>query len=932
MFRLTASLLLGVLCAAPAFCQQKAYAFWPGTAYDSKIPTFHQVLGYDPGEKVTSHAGIVRYMDTLAAASGGRMKVFDYGSSWEGRKLIYAAVASEANMRKLDQIRADAQRLADPRKTNEAEAKRLISTLPAVIWLSYGVHGNEISSPEAGLLTAYHLLAARGDKLVDEILSKVVVLIDPTQNPDGRDRFVNYFEAARGLEPDASPVAAEHQEPWPGGRSNHYLFDLNRDWIALTQPEILDQVKVLREWLPLVYVDLHEMGADSTYFFSPESDPYNPHLTADQRESLKLFGKNNSRWFDKNGFDYFTRENFDAFYPGYGASWPCYYGAIAMTYEQASVRGLVVRRSDDTLLTYRDTVRHHFTASISTLETAAVNREKLLNDFYKYRATAIEEGTKEPVKEYILPRGLDQGATDKLAGILVEHGIEVKRATAPFRSGDREFPAGTYVVPMAQPLKRLIRTLLDPQVSMDDKFLSAEETRRKLRQRSEIYDVTAWSLPLLFNVELVASNSVAAGSFEPAKAVLIQPGELHGSKAALAYLVPWGSQSAGRLLTAALRQDLKVFSSDKPFEQAGVKFPAGSLIIKVAGNPPDLADRMARLARESGTDVWATDSGWVDEGVNFGSRYVVPLRRPAIAMAWDTPASSGSAGATRFVLERQYGYPVTAVRLAALNASELARFQVLILPEGGAYAQVLGEPGIQRLKEWVQAGGTIVGLGSAVNFLSDARVGLLAISQENVYREPEERGRGGATERGGASTGATPPSAAAASPTPATAAPGAGGRGGAAPVARVPGTLIATQADFEKATRATAEPPDSAPGTILRARVRPDYWLTAGLGDTVNVMVEGRAIYTPIKVDKGVNAAYFDGADKLVASGYLWAENRKQMAYKPLVVSATSGRGVVVGFTQDPNFRAIQDGMNLFFLNAVFRGPAHARGFGAGEE
>ncbi len=922
MQRVARFLLFGVLCAAQGVAQQ-GYAFWPGTVYDAKIPTFRQVLGYDPGEKVTSYAGIGRYFEALAAAAPARMKVFDYGESWEGRKLIYAVVASEANLRRIAEIRTAMQRLADPRKTPEAEARRLMASLPAVVWLSYGVHGNEISSPDAAMLTAYHLLAARNDKTVEEILAKVVVLIDPSQNPDGRDRFVNYFEAARGLLPDASPAAAEHQEPWPGGRVNHYLFDLNRDWIALTQPEIRDQVKVLREWFPLVYVDLHEMGADSTYFFSPESDPYNPHLTADQRGSLKLFGRNNAKWFDQYGFDYFTRENYDAFYPGYGASWPCYYGAIAMTYEQASVRGLVVRRSDDTLLTFRDTVRHHFVASVSTLETAAVNREKLLNDFYRYGVTAVEEGSKEPVKEYILPRGRDAGATDKLAGILVQHGIEVKRATAPFRAGEREFPVGTYVVPMAQPAKRLIRTLLDPQVPMDDTFIKAEEARRKLKQRSEIYDVTAWSLPLLFNVELVANNAVSTGSFEAAKAALIVPGEVRGSKATVAYLVPWGSEASARLLTAALRQDLNVFSSDKPFEQAGQNFPEGSLILKVADNPADLGDRVAKLARETGADVYATNSGWVDQGVNFGSRYVVPVRKPAIAMAWDTPAAAGSVGAARFVLERQYGYPVSAVRLGALSASELSRFQVLILPSGGAYAQSLGAAGLQRLKDWVQSGGTLVALGSAVNLLADSRLALLEIRQENALREGE--GRSSGSERTGSSAGAGSSAAAEASPR--------GGRGGAsaAPGDRVPGTAIATEADFEKVTRANIELPDSAPGAIVRARVRPDFWLTAGLGETVNVMVQGRAIYAPVKADKGINAVYFDAADKLVASGYLWAENRKQMAFKPVVVTTSAGRGVVVGFTVDPNFRAMEDGMNLLFLNAVFRGPAHARGFGGDE-
>jgi hypothetical protein len=835
-------------------------------------------------------------MEALAAAAPHRMKVFEYGESWEGRKLIYAAVGSEANLRRLSEIKSAIQRIADPRKTPEAEARKLMAGMPAVVWLSYGVHGNEISSPDAALVTAYHLLAARDDKMVDEVLSKVVVLIDPTQNPDGRDRFVNYFEQARGLTPDSSPSAAEHNEPWPGGRVNHYLFDLNRDWIGLTQPEILSQVKALREWLPLVYVDLHEMGADATYFFTPESDPYNPNLTANQRASLTLFGKNNAKWFDKYGFDYFTREEYDAFYPGYGASWPFYYGALSMTYEQASVRGLVVRRSDETLLRFRDTVRHHFVASIATLETAAANREKLWNDFYQYRVTAIEEGAKEPIKEYILPRGRDAGATDKLAGILMEHGIEVNRATAAFKAGEREYAAGTYVVPMAQPSKRFIRTLLDPETKMDEKFVAEEEARRKLKQRTEIYDVTAWSLPLLFNVECIATKAVSTGSFEAAKAARIVPGQMHGGGASVAYLVAWGNQAAGRLLTAALRQDLTVHSSDRPFTQDGVKFPAGSLILKVSANPADLSDRLTRLARETGAEVYGTNSGWVEDGVNFGSRWVVPIRRPAVAMAWDTPAQSASAGATRFVLERQYGYPVTPVRTTQIAGADLSKFQVLILPSGGDYAGILGEGGIERVKNWVAGGGTIVALGDAVSFLGNSKVGLLELVQENALREGEEK---------------KPAEKEKAEKEKAT--------------ERVPGTAIATETEFDKATRAATELPDSVPGAIARVRVRPDYWLTAGVGDTVYAMVEGRAIYAPVKTDKGVNAAYYEAADKLVASGYLWAENRKQLAFKPLVVSGTSGHGVVVGFTQDPNFRAIGDGLNMLFLNAIFRGPAHAR-------
>ncbi|HWB84085.1 MAG TPA: M14 family metallopeptidase [Bryobacteraceae bacterium] len=876
--------LLLLISIAPVRAQA-VFEYWPGADYDPKIPTVHAVLGYNAGEQISSDQQILKYLNALAASSG-RIKIFEYSRSWEGRKLVYAAIGSETNIRRLSEIQADMKRLADPQHTSAAEAHRLIASLPAIVWLSYGVHGNEISSPEAALVVAYHLLAARHDQMVDGVLAHVLILIDPVQNPDGRDRFVDSFRQATGLEPDPSPLSAEHNEPWPTGRVNHYLFDLNRDWLALTQPETRSQVAAVRTWFPLVYVDLHEMTGDSSYFFSPEADPYNPNLTAEQHEALKLFGRNNARWFDHYKFDYFTREVYDAFYPGYGGSWPSYYGALAMTYEQASVGGLVLQRSDNSVLRFRDTVRQHFVASLSTLQTAAENREKLLNDFYRYRATAVEEGAKEPVREYILPRSRDTSATDKLAGILVEHGIQVNRAMQPFQEDGRDYPAGTYVVPMAQPAKRLIRTLLDSQTALDSKFVAAEETRRRSRQRSEIYDVTAWSLPLMFNVEAVTCSRVSSGKFEPATKARILAGELFGRNAAVAYLVPWGSEAAGRFLAAALRQGLHVFSSDRPLTQNGRTFPAGSLIVKLKDNPGDISERLARLARETGAEIYGADTGWVDAGVNFGSRYVLPVRKPAIAIAWDSPTAPSAAGATRFVLERQYGYPVTPVRVEQLDSAALGQFQVLILPPGGDYAAALGEDGVDRVKDWVHAGGTLIALGSAVQFVTSSDIGLLDIDEEEAVETGKDTN---SQEKTG----------------------------------RVRGTEISNEEQYEAATHASLELPGDSPGAIVRARVQPDYWLTAGVGTMVNALVSGRAIYSPIKVDKGVNAVYFDASGQLLVSGYLWNENRKQLAYKPLVVAEPSERGLVIAFTEDPNFRAMLDGMNVLFLNAVFRGPSH---------
>jgi hypothetical protein len=440
---------------------------------------------------------------------------------------------------------------------------------------------------------------------------------------------------------------------------------------------------------------------------------------------------------------------------------------------------------------------------------------------------------------------------------------------------------------------------------MEEAFVKEQERRRKKKLPDEIYDITAWSLPLLFNVEVVPASQTSQGNFEAARATRVLAGKLTGGKATVAYLAPWGTAAAGRLLTTALRAGLRVFSSDKPFTQDGRKFPSGTLIFKVKDNPPTLRDSLAKMATSSGAEIIATNSGWVEEGVDFGSRQVVSMRKPAIALAWDRPTSAYSAGWARFVLERQFDYPVTPVRTRQLASADLHRFDVLILPGGSrdAYLAVFGANGPRRLKDWVSAGGTLIGIGGAVSFLAHPKVSLLAISPENVAR-PSEPAKKPEKPGAGADAARKPE-------TPAD--------------LRVAGKLLTSEEDYYKAIQAESELPDSVQGVIVKARLDPDHWLAAGKTKTVNALVVGRSIFTPIKLDKGVNVAVFLGPDQLLQSGYLWEENRKQLAYKPLVVAQREGRGLVIAFTADPNYRAYLDSMNVLFLNAVFRGPAHAR-------
>lgn len=890
---------------------QTPLVLWPGTTYDPNIPTQQKIFGRAPGDRISSPAEILTYLRSLQAAAPKQMKLVPYGKTWEGRELVYVVIGSEENIAKLEQLQAAVHQIADPRKTSATQAKQLSANLPAIVWLAYGVHGNEISSPDAALVTAYHLLAARDDKLTDQILADDLILLDPLQNPDGRNRFVQNFETAEGLVPDPDQSAAEHNEPWPGGRTNHYLFDMNRDWFAMTQPETLGRIAAVRNWLPLVFVDLHEMGSDSTYYFAPEANPYNPYITGVQKDSLEWFGKNNARYFDGLGYSYFTKEGYDEFYPGYGASWPLYYGGIGMTYEQASTRGLTVKKSDGTTVDYRDTVKRHFITSISTLETAATHRQELWDNFYRYRSEAVAAGQAGKLREYVLPREGNVSAVDKLAAHLADQGIEVKRATEPFTNASRTFPQGSYCIPLAQPSYRLIRALLDPQVSMDPKFLQAEESRRAAKQPSEMYDVTAWSLPLQYGITAVGVDTLSAGKFETVPQHFTRVGSINGS-GQVAYLIPWGTTGAGKFLVGALRAGIRVSTTDREFVQNGRRFPSGTLVIKVKENRDGTAELVRQLAAQTGIDATATDTGWMDEGPNFGSRHMAAIPSDLkIAIAWDRPTASSAAGAARYVIEREFGYPVTAIRASQLSSADLTRFKVLVLPDSltESYDTAISAPAMRRIHDWISAGGTLVALGpGATASLTTGRAGLLATQQENAARGDGEKDKSKDD-----------------SPTPPTASTTAQAS------TRVAGKLIRSDAEYRKTVQGDGELPDSLHGVLLRAHVDSRNWISAGVPETVNVMVTGRAIFAPLHENRGANASYFENADKLLASGFLWEPNRLQLAYKPFVIVQREGRGNIVAFTADPTFRGYMDGLNVLLLNALFRGPAHIGSAGAGD-
>lgn len=893
---LATACLLAVACHLALAVPAAAQTEWPVphrayVDYDPAIPTPRSVVGHDPAEVITSPEALVTYFRALAEAAPDRARLVEYARSWEGRPLVLLAIGAPERMARIDAVRAGLARLADPRGLSRAEEARLVAELPVVTALLHSVHGNEVSPAGSAQVTAYHLLAARGDAEVDLILRESIVLIDPLQNPDGRARFVanNQLGAAAVADPD--PVAAEHDEPWPGSRSNHYLFDLNRDWFAHTQPESRGKVRALLEWTPQVVVDLHEMGGNSTYYFPPAAVPGNPHTTEEQHRLFELFGRQNAAVFDQRGWPYFIGEIFDSFYPGYGSSWPTTQGALGKTFEQASARGLVFERYDGSLLTYGDGIERNFAAALRTALTAAQNRERMLRSFVEFRRSAIADGQRG-TRAYVLDASRDPALAERLAMTLASNGIDVTRADEPFRAAGRDFPAGSFVVPVDQPAGRLVRNLLAPETPMDAGYVQLQRERRAQRLRDQIYDVTTWSLPFLWNLDAVAVDRPvgvrgqlvnadafqpwttprsAAGATEAGTPTTTGPGAL--PPAGVGYLLPWGTAAAGAV-AEALVAGIPVHAAGAAFRLAGRDYLPGTALVRSAELDAEQLRALGDIVARHGAEAVALESGFVESGISLGSNQMRALRAPRVLLAWDAPASSLSAGWARWVLERRYGQHVTAVRTRSLRRAELGRYDVVILPSGN-YAGELGEAGADRLRRWVQDGGTLITLAEATRWASRDDVNLLATEAE--MRATPERAR-----------------------------------------AAEPGEPI----DLLEAITPERESPEPVSGAILRVVLDTTSVLAAGAGPELGAMVSGSRVFTPVTLDRGRNVGVYAPLDRLVMSGIVWEEARPQLASKAFLVHQSLGRGRVIGFAEDPNFRGYAEGTQLLFMNAVLLGPA----------
>nr|BCX00111.1 MAG: peptidase M14 [Bacteroidota bacterium] len=843
--------------------------FYPGARYLPEVPHPGRFLGYEVGSDFTPYDRVVAYLEAVARTSP-RMRLVRYGETHLGRPLHYVLLTDPEHLSRIEEIRQANLRLSDPRTLRADEEERIVRENPLCIWLSYNIHGNEPSSTEAALRLIYQL-AAGTDSLTLHILRNAVVLIDPCLNPDGRERYVQYFRANRQLRPNDNPDVLQHEEPWPGGRTNHYLFDLNRDWIWLTQPESRARLKAYRQWLPQVHIDYHEQSYNANYFTMPGMRPRNLLLPEENHNWARRIAEAMNRAFDRERIQYFTRERFEFFYPGYGSSYPSLQGAIGMLTEQGggSRAGLRVQTWDGTVLTFRDRVYNHFLTSMAALQEAVANREALLRYMVQFFRQGVSERRGPAL--YIFPDRPDSYLY-RLLALLHEHGVEIERARAPFtvprpfdyRSGSagpsRTFPAGTWLIRAQQPRQVLIHTLLLREMALED---------------SLFYDVSTWSAPLAFGLEGYWSEQPVSVVSERIEEPPRYRGQVYGAPASYAYVIAWDHVHAVRALVRLWERGYRVRAAGRPFRLQGREFPRGSLILLLGQQPDSLLPRvhadMERLASEVGIAVYGAHKSLVESGTDLASPSHRPIGPPRVLLVADRPISAYSYGQLWYAFEQELGYTVHPVRLSSLSQVDLRRYDVILFPGGGNLRAFVDSTLEARLRSWVEAGGVLVALEGSALFFTRERSRFTRLE---ILRPPESLSR--ARE---------------------------------ALLARMGWEALERDRGLQELA-----------GVALRGEIDPTHPLGFGLDPELYVFVQlAEALRLP-SGGGGISWAgrYVSDPDRLRVSGFISTYNRTRLAGGSWAAMAQIGRGKVVLLLANPLFRHYWVGYQRMLWNAVF--------------
>jgi hypothetical protein len=950
--------------------------FFPDAEYRATVPTPDELLGYPVAERAATPEEVERCVKAWTDAMPERTRLVEYARSHEGRPLHYVVVTAPAHLQRLEEIQRGLARLGDPREVGDADAQALIESLPAVAWLAYTIHGDETEGSDAAL-ALLHYLVASDDERANQLRERLVIIIDPLMNPDGRGRFLKMVAEHRGAMPNVDDQSLLHTGYWPRGRGNHYLFDLNRDWILGAHPETRGRIRALAEWNPQLFVDAHGMGAQDTHLFSPPRPPINPNIPAARDEWSVTFARDQARAFDRHGLVYYTGEWHEEWYPGYSDAYASYRGAVGILYEQARIAEDGVRRREGRILSYRESVQHHVIGSLANLETAAARAEDLLRFLWETRREAIADDGPYAQRTFAILPSANRSRLDSLLDVLRLQGFEMFEAAATLsvprateQSGrehrDLTLPTGTILIPNRQPLAHLLAAMLEFDPRLPDEVLRDERKEILEKGRSRIYDTTAWNLTMAYGLDALTLPTGLPDNTRPLPPSSPTPPR---SIDVPADLVAFAVDGADDLSVAAaarlLERGVRVRAADKEFEFDGNRFARGSVLVSALDNRTfegDLGEVVTRTVDDLGLQFSQIMSG-LGEGQlpDLGGRHFRLLERPRIALLARGNLNSTDYGAIWFVIDHRLG-----IRHSHLNAEtrhDLSRYNVLILPDrwGGSST----DSNLDAIKDWVRAGGTLIALDNATApFISEtAKFSKVRDLPEVLAKLPDyelavlrewlgQQGLMPAPE----AVWAHEPAVAPAYPWQAT--------GGKHPDEQELKKREAWQRLF------------MPQGALLATRANTNHWLTFGCDGTLPIRAAqqpilmaadgveapvryGQLVITndaavielisprppqvvaaaPDNSSEGKPEAKKDSTDarrigwcalppgtslRLRMSGLLWPEAAQRLANSAYVTRESLGRGQIILFANSPAFRGSARAAERLLLNAVVYGP----GFG----
>jgi len=717
----------------PSFSQEGMEYYLPEGTYDKSIPTPMDVLGYNPGDWHVSHDQLVTYLKALDAASD-RIEMREYARSHENRPLFNLIISDPSNLARKEEIRMDHLKLTDHSKSDQVD----ITNLPAILYQGYSIHGNESSGANAAIVNAYYLAAGQSSEVM-HTLKNTVILLDPCYNPDGFNRFASWANTHKSKTLVSDPASRELNEVWPRGRTNHYWFDLNRDWLLLTHPESQGRIKVFHNWRPNVLTDHHEMGTNSTFFFQPgipsRTNPNTPQLNQDLTEKI---GTYHAAALDSIGSLYYTKASFDDFYYGKGSTYPDANGCIGILFEQASSRGHL-HESSNGVLSFPFTIRNQFVTSLSTQKATAHMRKELINfkrDFYKKQKKAA---TSSKIKGYVI-KDKDKVKLSSFHRILSSHKVDMYALNQNISAGGKQFKKeDSYYVPMDQSQYLMVKTIFEKVRKFPD---------------SLFYDVSAWTLPLAFDLTYAeVTNTVKLGD----KVTSINPsGKLHSVRGAYAYILDWKSYNAPAALYQVMNNDLRTKVINKPFSlESGVgvrKFNRGDIVIPIQNQTMDLneiEDLLGGIAQDYQVDFYGVRSGWADNNMTLGNPEVDKLDMPSVAMIVGEGVSSYDAGEVWHHIDQRYNIPLTMIDKRQLFRADMSRYNALILVNG-RYKD-LSKSEFDKIEEWVKGGGNLILFRNAIDWAIDKEI----INLEKAKDEKEKSTVKSKYQQSAAANGAT---------------------------------------------------------------------------------------------------------------------------------------------------------------------------------